>query len=269
VNRAYLDTTVLSDALLKTDGRARGALAQYSRSSLPVYAIKEFGAGPLKNWIWFYNKLVTNTYRDAIRELHRMAFTPRRYTTLTAIEALEQVAIQFESMVNADVLAKHPEQTLDQTIRDVYLLHLKRKIVQAWRRRRDITTEVIQELSCYPERAPIFQPGGLVEKRPLGCDHKGECCFAVELRKRRPELEIMLKTLKSLPAKAENQRRIKILSGFLKNSRFVFGDKECRGLGDVVFALFCPDDAEILTSNIADYEPLTTALKKRSKAIYE
>jgi len=35
------------------------------------------------------NQLVNNSYSDALRELHRMGFTPRRYTTLTAIEALQ------------------------------------------------------------------------------------------------------------------------------------------------------------------------------------
>jgi hypothetical protein len=74
--------------------------------------------------------------------------------------------------VNRKVLAKYPGQTLGQTIRDQYLLHLKRKIVQSWQQRRTLTTEVGQELPCYPERAPRFHPGGLIEKDHLGCNHR-------------------------------------------------------------------------------------------------
>lgn len=88
MNRAYIDTTVLTDALLKDDARAKAALDRYDWTGLPVYAIKEFRAGPLKNWIWFYNILFNNSYPNALRALHRMAFTPKRYTTLTAIEAI-------------------------------------------------------------------------------------------------------------------------------------------------------------------------------------
>ena len=268
MNRAYVDTTVLTDALLKRDPYTKAALGRYTWTGLPVYAIKEFRAGPLKNWVWFYNKLVINSFPDALRELHRMGFTPRRYTTLTAIEALQQVANEFESMVNEEVLTKYPGQTLGQTIRDQYLLHLKRMIVESWRHRRTLTTEVVQELSCYPERAPRFQTGGLVEKDHLGCDHGGECCLAVELRKRRPALEKILEKLKTLPPKAENERRIRILKEFLRaKSRFVLGDKHCRGLGDVIFAVFCPDNAVLLTTNMKDYEPLAAALDKQAEPV--
>jgi hypothetical protein len=267
VNRAYVDTTVLTDALLKDDLRIKTALGRYNWTGLPVYAIKEFRAGPLKNWIWFYNKLVNNSYSDALRALHQMGFTPRRYTTQTVIEALHQGAKESESIVNKDILAKYPGQTLGQTIRDQYLLHLKRKIVQSWQQRRTLTTEVVQELSCYPERAPRFHPGGLIENDHLGCDHGGECCLAVELRRRRPALDKILATLKTLPPKAENQRRIRILKEFLRKKRFVLEDKHCRGLGDVIFAVFCPDDAVILTTNIKDHEPLAAALGKKAEPV--
>jgi len=91
-----------------------------------------------------------------------MGFTPKRYTTQTAIEALRQVAIEFEAMLTEEVLTKYPGQTLGQVIRDQYLLHLKRMILQSWRRRRTLTTEVLQELPCYPEREPRFDAAGLV-----------------------------------------------------------------------------------------------------------
>jgi hypothetical protein len=197
-----------------------------------------------------------------------MGFTPKRYTIQTAIEALREVAKELETLVNEEVLAKHPDQTLGQAIRDQYLYHLKRRIVSSWRQRRTVTTEVLQELTCYPERAPRFQPGGLIEKDHLGCDHGGECCLAADLRKRKPALEKMLDVLKTLPPKPEHQRRIKILKEFLKKkSRFVLEDKYCRGLGDIMFAVFCPDDAVILTTNVKDHEPLAAVFGKQVEAV--
>jgi len=49
--RAFVDTTVLTDALLKVGeprDRAKAAIARFVESLLPVYAIKEFQAGPLE-----------------------------------------------------------------------------------------------------------------------------------------------------------------------------------------------------------------------------
>ncbi len=268
MNRAYVDTSVLTDLLLKDDERAKLALGRYGWTGLPVYAIKEFRFGPLNNWIWFYNKLVINSYTDALRELHRMAFTPKRYTTLTAIEALTQVAKQFEALLTEEVLRNYPGETLDQVIRDQYLLHMKRKIIESWRRRREVTSEVVQEIPCYSERAPSFQTGGLIDSVRLGCDHGGECSLAADLRKRNADLAKILKMLKRLPAKPEHERQIATLKEFLKKkSRIVFGDLQCRRLGDVMFAIFCPGDAVILTTNMKDHEPLAAAVAKRAEPV--
>jgi hypothetical protein len=59
---AFVDTTVLTDILLKTDWqreRSVKALRSFRRTELPVYAIKEFKAGPLGHFVWLHNKLQT------------------------------------------------------------------------------------------------------------------------------------------------------------------------------------------------------------------
>jgi hypothetical protein len=71
-------------------------------------------------------------------------------------------------------------------------------------------------------------------------------------------LEKILETLKTLPPKAENQRRIRIFNEFLKKRvAFVLGDRHCRGLGDVSLRFF------VLT--IKDHEPLVVALRKQAE----
>src|SRR5208337_350174 len=96
MSKAFIDTTVLTDALIKT-GEVRKsaieAIRKFSVTELPVFAIKEFKAGPLKNFAWMHNKLVTvASFERALDALHRMSRTPRRYTTSTAIEALREAA---------------------------------------------------------------------------------------------------------------------------------------------------------------------------------
>ena len=60
--KAFVDTTILADALLKKGDSgvaARGALQRYDKTELPVYAIKELKAVPIRNMAWFHNKLVS------------------------------------------------------------------------------------------------------------------------------------------------------------------------------------------------------------------
>lgn len=267
MNRAYLDTTVLTDVLLKDDARAKAALGRFAWTGLPVYAIKEFRAGPLKNWVWFHNKLAVNSFPNALRELGRMASTPRKNVVLTAIESLQLGAKDFEKMTAVETLGRYPHENLGEIIRDHYRLHLKRTIIQSWRERRSVTTEVLQELPCYAERAPILE-GNLIEMGHLGCDHRGECCMAPALLAQKGALGEVLKVLDRLPPKPENQRRIKILKEIVKGSkRLQLGDRECRGLGDIIFAMFCPGDAAILTTNVKDHTPLATVFRKQVESL--
>jgi len=55
---AFIDTTVLADALLEKNGCSGRILSAFKESEVPQYAIKEFKAGPLRYWIWTHNKLV-------------------------------------------------------------------------------------------------------------------------------------------------------------------------------------------------------------------
>ncbi len=79
MNKAILDTTVLTDILLNS-GEAKAvalkAVNCYRQTYLPVYAIKEFKAGPLKNFVWMHNKFVfTKSYEESFDARQRMSRT--------------------------------------------------------------------------------------------------------------------------------------------------------------------------------------------------
>ncbi len=54
MNRAYVETTILTNVLLKPGSKkqaaARSALSRYEETLLPVYSIKEWKAGPLDHY---------------------------------------------------------------------------------------------------------------------------------------------------------------------------------------------------------------------------
>ena len=268
--KAFVETTVLVDALLKSDDSsraARQAIRRYDQVELPVYAIKEFRDGPLRNFVWFHNKLVTTrSFANAIGALQRMSLTPRRYTTATALEALRDAARKVGSVTAAQMVKEYgPAAKMDAILCDRFRLSLRAAIARAWRKRRSLASEVVCPLACYDEAGPVEVSGQLVLGR-LGCDGETQCSIAAELGKDMGSLREVKAVVDSLPKKRENDRRSKALRHLLRTPKRRLPADMCRHLGDAVFACLAPIDATILTTNIRDIGPLAAALGKRFEA---
>jgi hypothetical protein len=264
MNDAYVETTILADILLKPNtpkqARAKIALKRYSKTLLPVYSIKEWKAGPLSNFAYLHDKLVvTGSFRDT---LHAVSVLPRGgYRQSTSLEALTAAATPFASESKAQVRLG----TSDRDLADVYRLALASLIIRGWRKRRKVTTQVVDDLPCYTEAEPYVGKDGLFELEPKQCERDQECSLASRL-KARPELLSALRD--AIPEKSsrnEDQRRRRALKRLIKHPNDRLDREACRDLGDAVFAFFCPDDAVILTTNLRDHEPLARAIGKRAE----
>lgn len=270
--KAFLDTTILTDILLKPNGKgrtAKQALANYRESLLPTYAIKEFKAGPLNNFRWMHNKLaVTGSFADGLAALQSMSTTRRRYTTSTAIESLKEVAtsISKAGVTNQVLVDRYGRiASLDVTLCDMYRNGIKNAIVRSWKRRRLVSTAVVQPLFCYEERAP-YMKRGLIELDPTRCNVREACCLIPSLRKKNSDIKKLTQVLKTSPAGSEGNRRYRILHEIERKPTDSVSEEYCRGLGDAYFALFCPTNAVILTTNLKDHVPLAEALGKGAEA---
>lgn len=268
MTKAFVETTVLTDVLLKGNsahGRlAKQALARYDETQLPVYAIKEFKAGPLKNFAWFYNKLAaTKSFARAVDALHGMALSPRRYTTATALEALREAAESVSQSQTLQSLVDRygPAASPDAVLCDQFQSSIKVLIFKAWKQRRRVTSSVVHPLNCYPEFGPVEEQGQ-ISLVPLTCDKSQTCCLAPELVSRSAEIEQLQLTSGTQPDKPENRNRSKALRAILRTPKRPFTDDMCRRLGGAYFALFAPADAVILTTNDRDVKPLASALDK-------
>jgi hypothetical protein len=266
-SKAFVDTTVLTDALLKVGeqhDKAKAALSKYKSTLLPVYAIKEFKGGPLRRYIWLHNKLVTlNSFNATLAALQRVSATPQRYLTSTALQALQTVAHSIRKLPLAAFSKKYGDAaTLDDVLRDEFRLTLRLKVLKAWSQRRKLTSTVVDELSCYLESAPVLK-NGLIEIKPTKCAvEETECCRAAEFKGRRSDLEVLHSVLESRTTPTERDRRKRVLRELIRKPRQAMTDAMCSDLGDAVFVLCCPNDADILTTNVKDHEPLAAALGK-------
>jgi hypothetical protein len=267
VSKAYVETTVLADALLKPGERASAAMTairRFEESELPVYSIKEFKAGPLHHYVWLHGKLVTtNSWRKTLTQLRKMAMSPRTRWVSTAIEALEAVAQKSGGASMQELVTKYGPLATDDVVRcDRYRLTLRSIIMRGWKKRRELTSRVVQELPCYTE-GTLTEERGLIEIGETKCYQ--DCSLAAELRRNPVILEIMKRTVDAQPTKLENVKRSQVLGDLIRGSHSRLSPKQCIALGDAIFAFFCPNNATILTTNERDLRPLAEALGKKTE----
>lgn len=265
MNKAFVDTTILTDVLLKEGEKKKSAqksLQSFDQTELPVFAIKEFKAGPLKNFVWIHNKLsLTKSFSQTIAAIKRIAGSPRKYMTSTALEALESATYKDKFKKVEDLKNRYGSAaSIDSFLAERYRLAIKTRIFQAWNKRRKVTTHIVNELVCYSELAP-FEKDKMLKLDPVKCSYTKECCLADEYRSRINQLVKLREKLKNLDKKPEYDRQIKILKEMIRKNILV-DDRMCSGLGDIYFCIFCPRESKILTTNIKDHQPLADILGK-------
>jgi len=246
--RVYLDTTVLADALLKvSSGPGKDALRAISGSTeviLCQYAIKEFRSGAFSHFVWTYNKAVEcSDWATFFAACARMAQTPRKNHTSTALEALSSASTTGKELNLESVRA---------TLRLI--------ILKAWRGRRKLATSIVGILDCYLEESELVQLNDKFELGRLACDAGKPCAAAAQLLVS-GDAARLLSIVESQADKRENTTRSKALQEILKNRRP--NAHQCRALGDAAIVSYAPSDATILTTNSKDLEPLARGLGKK------
>jgi len=262
---AYIETTVLTDLLLKPNSkkqqRAKAALLKYDSTLLPVYSIKELKAGPLDTFAYIHDKLLlTQSLADTLQSISELPI--RSYRRSTASEAIAAAG---------QIVKTHPKTytalgSSDKDHADSYRLSLASLIIRSWKKRRKITTRVVDDLPCYLEAAPRIRRDGFFELNPKRCEEDQECCFALKLKAEPGMLEALREAIPSNSNRREDQRRRQALKHIIKHPKEVVTRDICEALGDAIFAFFCPENAVILTTNLNDHEPLAKAIGKTAEA---
>lgn len=262
---SFVETTVLTDYLLKCDGSeisARNAFSRYSENVVPEFAWKEFKRGPLANFVWAYNKLnETNDMSKTLEALQRLSRTPQRYLTSTAIQAMHTgFARLFQSHSTIANLQQQygPTANMNSVITDALKLELKRQILSAWEQRKTLFGGPYHKLSCY-SNSDITLTDKRIELHPRDC-RKGDCCLKPPLANRKKDIAAMRASLDPNDTRKEITERRRVLRDIEKHAHTQMNQKDCRRFGDAYFVLYCPPDAVILTTNTRDIEPMAATL---------
>jgi hypothetical protein len=264
---AYIETTVLTDLLLKKDGSEKAADTAVRRFDRPIvsqFAWKEFKRGPLGSFIWFHNKLsVLKDYGQALAALQRLSRTPQRYLISTAIQAVHTgFTARFSSTELLSLQKLYGNRaTMGAVVTDAMQLELKRVILQSWKKRNTLYGGYAQKLDCYID-AKLAEKAGMIDPSPRDCPRDADCCLRNRIVSQKSRLTAVWRSL-TIPGsvtKPEWTHRKKVLRDIEKRPNAVIGPDECRRIGDAYFVLFCPENATIITTNVVDIKPMAEAV---------
>ena len=264
MSKAYVETTILTDVLLKPsstkEAAAKAALARYDTTLLPVYSIKEWKAGPVEYYAYFHNKLLTTkSLSNTIAAINSLAYSP--YRKSTSVQALEAAT----RLDKGPAPATSTNKERDEENADRYRLAIASLILRSWRKRRKVASQTVQDLDCYIEAEPRIGKDGLFDLKPQKCDPTRECSLANLLKSKPDLLRSMRNAIPENSSRKEDRERRKVLKQLINTPKQPLTREGCRALGDAVFAFFCPEEAVVLTTNIRDHGPLAKAVGKRAE----
>jgi hypothetical protein len=268
MSKAYVETTILTNVLLKPGTKkqsaAASALSRYTETLLPVYSIKEWKNGPLDHYAYVHDKFVqTKSLADTLDAINALSpyFAP--YKRNTSFEALAAAARLSGNSGRAD---SSMNAELDRELADRFRLALASLIVRSWRKRRQVTTKTVHDLECYTDAQPKIDRDGYVDLRPQKCDRDRECCLAGRLKANTDALRAIRNAIPKSSPREEDRKRRQVLKQLINSPKLPLTEEQCRWLGDAVFAFFCPDDAIVLTTNIKDHRPIAVAIGKNAES---
>ena len=265
MTKCFVDTTVLTDLLLKKDGseaRAEACLSRYSVQIFPEYAWKEFKRGPLSAFRWAYEKLSdTRSFAKALLMLQSISRGPKRNFISTAIQALHTAQNDFAKFDLQSLSAKYGKRAnIDSVQADWYRLELKKAILGSWQKQRQLGCD--DQLACYSNEPPVHNSKGEIKLDPLDCRTE-DCCLRSRLSNRQGDLHLLAAgLLKCDQNKKEIISRTAVVNQLVNRPEKAISRKQCAQFGDAYFALFCPSGADILSTNLVDMQPIGSALGK-------
>jgi hypothetical protein len=266
MTRAFLDTTILANALLKIgddNKQAKASFARYEELLVSGYAVKEFKAGPLRGYVWLHNKVVTSgRWGDAIAAISTI--WQQRNLSMTATRAVGDFTSSMGAQLAKLGLVKQGSAPYQDLLAKEARIWLKTKITKAWKDQKRAPFKHVNPLSCYALREPIEMLDGLIEHSPLMCT-LGYCCLHQQFTADLATTEKLELACKALAAKPEMNKRRAVLHDIGRKPKSPIDHTACIRLGDAVFALQCPSGAVVLTTNLSDHGPLCAALGKTAE----
>jgi hypothetical protein len=239
------------------------AIARYDSTEMPVYAIKEFKAGPLTYLVWAHNKLALT--QSLAKTMTAISAVLRRQPNRasTALNAVAEMISAQKQSVGSLAERYGNGADPDAISADQLRYSFRRRVMTGWAKRRELANDVVCPLDCYPETTPTVTEGNLLTVNSARCNQGSKCAMAEAMKQAPEQIEKLRRAIQAQPCSRENERRARVLKDIGRNPKRPLADESaCRALGDAAFAFLCPEDAVILTTNTRDHRPLASALGK-------
>jgi hypothetical protein len=264
--KAFLDTTILTDAVLKEESvrkRTRAAIARCQQAQYPGYALKEFNYGPFDAYRRYYNYLVEEDSTSvAMRRVHAGILTPRRQRFATMMEA----SIRADEDASKGYSPSEVSTNRRERAR-AHRYHLRRTLRNAHRQIEKLPAKQVFPLDCYSSPKLEQLPNETLAFSESGCGRSGAsmagfaaCSTAHHCSAMTGDIRKLVAALKKQPEQREISKRIEALKKLVSEGKLTHSD--CQYLGDAVFTLLAPNGYVIMTTNVKHHRPMARAVGK-------
>lgn len=262
---SYLDTTIvvnISDPISPEKKTNVDCVNKYQPSSVPYYALRELLNGPLRYLCAAHNALLAAdnpgmAYASISRMYHQKP-RAKASSTQAIMDSLQQIWENDPSL---------PAGQMKEECIDNLLIRINR----IWRNAQSIkNTDLVDSLACF-NHGEITRGSANEANGPNGshnCLESKRCSAAEYLFDKQLELDKLIQELhptqlgETLSKKQENVSRRSALKELKNKGPKDFNKSKCPALGDAYFAIMCPPDKAVMTTNIVDHQLLCQALGK-------
>lgn len=262
---SFLDTTIVID-LAQGDSPSKSSVfvSENQPAHMAQYALRELLTGRVRNLCDVHNVVLgAEDFAQALFAL----------VNLPAMEGRKkQAKLQDVAQGLMTVFEAHPNGSRNSLKRQL-LQDLSLRAGRLWRNAQRLSgVATVQKLSCFNANGKLARGHGGELRGPnnsFNCSKDERCAAAAYIHDDPVALTKMIDALhpsklkEEAKTKNENSQRRKALKELQDKGPKEFNKRFCRALGDAYFAAMCPPGSVVVTTNVADFEPLCAALGKR------
>lgn len=262
---SFLDTTIVVDlAGGNSASRSLAFVSANQPSHMAQYALRELLTGRVRNICDAHNVVLgAENIGDALLALANLPAVEGRKKQAKLQDVAQGLKAAF------DVDPNGPRNSLKRQL----LQDLSSRAGRMWRNAQHLTgVTTVQQLSCFNATGKLARGQGGELRGPnnsFNCCKDERCAAAAYINDDPAALKKMIDALhpsklgEEAKTKNENNQRRKALKELQDKGPKEFHKRFCRALGDAYFAAMCPPGSVVVTTNLADFEPLCAALGKR------
>ncbi len=265
--KIFIETTIMTDYLLKDKNKVNNVLYNYNRKITSNYVRMEFKKTPLNYLIYLHNKAVSCKNITEVHEaINKLSSNYHKYRLLSTLENVTNFYKNVFEKRPSEIIIECGNMTLNEYLREKAISHFSLLIRKCWRKFDETVDEIINPMECFVDIQPPYKKGRIYRDDTRTCKKsQNKCNIRGFINENRGTFNNILNKLQEMGAvDQETKKRRKSLKRILRTENKQVTIEDCRACSDAIIAVEAPEGAAIFNNNKKHYDPICDAIGKKS-----